>query len=84
MADIDWQREQVAKHFLLRGIQHWGQTDEEREQATRKYVAAAGKEFGTREAEEWLKGVLSRLRRGKFETEVEQLIAALASAKEAV
>lgn len=65
--------DRVAHTFLLQGIQHWGQTGEQREKATRAYVAAAGLMFGSTEANEWLAGVLKNLRRGEFNSEVQQL-----------
>jgi hypothetical protein len=67
----------VANRFLLQGIQHWGQSDAEREKATRDYIEAAGLESGTEEANKWLANVLTNLRRGKFELEIEQLNTAL-------
>lgn len=73
----DYQIEEIARSYLGLGIQYWGQTSEQREKATREYVEAAGLTFGSTEANEWLKGVILNLRRGKFETEVEQLIAAI-------
>jgi hypothetical protein len=69
--------DRVAHAFLLQGIQHWGQTAEQRERATRAYVEAAGLKFGSNEANEWLEVVLKNLRRGKFETEVEYLQSAI-------
>lgn len=72
-----YQLEKIARSYLGLGIQHWGQTAEQRERATRDYVEVAGLKFGSTEANEWLSGVISSLRRGKFETEVEQLIAAI-------
>lgn len=69
--------DRVAHNFLLQGIQHWGQTAEQREAATRAYVEAAGLKFGSTEANEWLAGVLRTLPRGKFESEVEHLQAAI-------
>lgn len=77
----DWMAQDVARHFLLMGIQQWGQSVKDREKATRQYVAAAGKKFGSNEANEWLDVVLANLRRGKLETEVEQLAASLMTAQ---
>jgi alpha-N-acetylglucosamine transferase len=65
--------DRVAHRFLLQGIQLWGQTAEQREKATRDYVAAAGLMFGSKEANEWLAAVLKNLRRGEFNSEVRQL-----------
>lgn len=79
----NYQLEEIARTYLGLGIQQWGQTAEQREQATRAYVEAAGFKFGSAEANEWVMGVVQNLRRGKFETEVEQLIAALASRQDA-
>lgn len=70
--------DRIAHTFLLQGIQHWGQTAEQREKATREYVSAAGLKFGTTEANEWLASILKNLRRGKFEDEIQQLQAAIA------
>jgi hypothetical protein len=78
-----YQLEEIARNYLGMGIQHWGQTAEQREMATREYVAAAGLQFGSTEANEWLKGVVLGLRRGKFEIEVEQLIAAIVRRQDA-
>lgn len=78
-----YQLEEIARTYLWLGIQQWGQTAEQREKATRAYVEAAGFKFGSTEANEWVMGVVQNLRRGKFETEVEQLIAALASRQDA-
>lgn len=69
--------DRVANRFLLQGIQDWGQTAEVRENAVRDYVAAAGLEFGSTEANEWLINVLRDLRRGEFSDEIRQLKAAL-------
>jgi hypothetical protein len=69
----DYEIETVCRRYLGMGLQDWGQTAEERENATRKYVAAAGKKFGTKEADEWLAGVVSNLQRGEFWNEVAQL-----------
>jgi hypothetical protein len=71
--------EDIAKTFLLRGIQQWGQSPADREQATREYVTAAGFVFGSDDGNEWLRHILQNLKRGKLETEIEQLVAALAS-----
>jgi hypothetical protein len=65
--------DRVAHTFLLVGIQHWGQTAEKREAATRAYVEAAGFRFGSTEANAWLDGVLKTLKRGELNSEVEQL-----------
>lgn len=65
--------DRVAHTFLLQGIQHWGQTAEQREAATRAYVAAAGLKFGSDEANKWLAEVIKNLRRGEFNDEVHQL-----------
>lgn len=70
--------DRVSHTFLLQGIQHWGQTAEQREKATRDYVEAAGLRFGSNEANEWLSGVLKTLRRGEFNSEVRQLQDAIA------
>ena len=70
--------DRTAHTFLLQGIQHWGQTAEQREKATRAYVEAAGLTFGSEEANEWLDGTLKNLRRGEFNSEVRQLQEALA------
>jgi hypothetical protein len=67
----------IASRFLLRGIQDWGQSAADREQATRDYVNAARYVFGSREGNAWLDGVLLKLRRGKFEDELEQLTSAI-------
>jgi hypothetical protein len=75
--------DQVANSFLLHGIQHWGQTAEQREKATRDYVEAAGLKFGSTEANEWLAGVLKNLQRGEFYSEVSQLQAAINARKAA-
>ena len=79
----DYQLEEVARSYLGMGIQSWGQTAEQREKATREYIKAAGLMFGSSEATEWLSGVLRGLRRGRFEDEVEQLVAALKSRRSA-
>lgn len=75
----DYALQEICRSYLGMGIQNWGQGADKREAATRKYVEAAGLTFGTTEADEWLSGVLGRLRRGKFETEIEQLMAAVSS-----
>lgn len=67
----------IARHFLLMGIQHWGQSTEKREEATRDYVQAAGLTFGTPESDAWLNIVLDSLVRGEFNSEARQLCAAL-------
>jgi len=77
----NYQLEEIARTYLGLGIQHWGQTAEQRERATREYVEAAGLKFGSTEANEWLKSIVLNLRRGKFETEVEQLMAAITNRK---
>lgn len=73
--------DRVVENYLLQGIQHWGQTAEQREKATRDFVEAAGLEFGTVEACKWLDGVLHNLRRGEFYSEVNQLQAAIDARK---
>lgn len=75
--------ERISRNFLLQGIQHWGQTAEQREKATRDYVAAAGIKFGTKEADDWLNGVLQKLQRGEFNSEARQLQAAIESRRAA-
>lgn len=75
--------DRTASNFLLSSIQHWGQSAEQREKATRDYVEAAGLKFGSTEANEWLEGVLKNLRRGEFHSEVRQLNAALEARKAA-
>jgi hypothetical protein len=75
----DYEIENISRKYLGMGIQDWGQTAEERENATRKYVEAAGLKFGTKEADQWLDGVLSNLRRGEFWSEVAQLGTAIKS-----
>ena len=67
----------IARKFLLRGIQDWGQSAADREQATREYVNAAHFVFGSREGNAWLDDVLKNIRRGEFNSEAEQLEAAL-------
>lgn len=78
----DYQIEEVCRSYLGMGIQHWGQSAEQRENATRKYVEAAGLQFGTNEANEWLLSVNKNLRRGKFESEIAQLVTALESRRD--
>lgn len=73
--------DRVAHTFLLQGIQHWGQSAEQREKATREFVAAAGLTFDSTEANEWLASVLKNLRRGEFNSEVSQLQAAIEARK---
>lgn len=74
--------DRVAHTFLLQGIQHWGQTAEQRENATRAYVQAAGLTFGSDEANKWLEEVLKTLPRGRFEGEVAYLQEQIAIRKE--
>lgn len=69
--------ERISRNFLLQGIQNWGQTAEQREKATRDYVAAAGLQFGSGEADVWLNDVLKDLKRGEFNSEARQLQAAV-------
>ena len=67
------------------GLQSWGQTAEQRNEATDNYLRAAGfmLERDREKATKWLGSVLRNLRRGKFETEVEQLQAAIEQRKAA-
>lgn len=67
----------TARTFLLTGIQDWGQSAADREQAMRDYVNAGRFVFGSREGNAWLDGVIAKLRRGEFNDEVEQLVTAL-------
>jgi hypothetical protein len=76
--------ERISRNFLLQGIQHWGQTAEQREKATRDYVEAAGLQFGTGKTDEWLNDVLKNLKRGEFNSEARQLQVAIESARKAV
>jgi hypothetical protein len=73
--------ERISRNFLLMGIQHWGQTAEKREEATREYVSAAGLKFGSKEASEWLAGVRKSLLRGEFNSEARQLQSAIEARK---
>lgn len=73
--------ERISRNFLLQGIQHWGQTAAQREKATRDYVVAAGIKFGTKEADDWLNGVVGNLQRGEFNSEARQLQAAIEARK---
>ncbi len=73
--------ERIARDFLLQGIQHWGQTDEQRNAAARAYVEAAGLRFGSVEASNWLADVKQKLVRGEFNSEGRQLQAAIEARK---
>lgn len=77
--------DRVAESFLSMGIQSWGQTAEQSKKATDAYLRAAGFELerDRAAANEWLDGVKRNMRWGKFETEVEQLKAALEQRKAA-
>jgi hypothetical protein len=77
MEQIMASHQDTARNFLLRGIQDWGQSAEQREQATRDYVNAGRYVFGSREGNAWLDSVLAKLRRGEFNNEVEHLVTAL-------
>jgi aspartate aminotransferase-like enzyme len=79
----NYQLEEIARTYLGLGIQNWGQSVEQREKATRAYVEAAGLKFGSMEANEWIMGVVQNLWRGKFETEVDQLVAAITNRRAA-
>lgn len=69
------QRTEIAQKYLLLGIQHWGQSEHERQKATNAYLEAAG--FRPGEGHEWLADIHQNLVRGKFEHELDQLVAAL-------
>lgn len=72
--------DRVAHTFLLQAIQHWGQTEQQREKATRDFVEAAGVKFPSHEAVKFLDGVTRNLKRGEFNSEVRQLQEMLATA----
>jgi hypothetical protein len=69
----------IARHFLSRGIQNWGQSAAERQAAKDSYLTAAGFTLDADRgaAEWWLDGVLDAMPRGKFEREVDYLAAAI-------
>lgn len=72
----------IAREFMLLGVQHWGQSKEDRAAATKAYLGLAGFSEGP-EADQWLKSVLAGLRRGEFNDEVAQLEAAAIAKAEA-
>ena len=75
----------IANKFLSLGIQHWGQTAEQREEATNEYLRAAGFDLDQDRATAalWLQDVLAKMPRGKFEDEAEHLRAAIEQRKAA-
>jgi hypothetical protein len=69
--------EDVASRYLSLGVQNWGQPAGKRKEAEREYIEAAGFRHGSKEGKEWLKGVMLKMKWGKYETEAEQLADAL-------
>jgi hypothetical protein len=69
--------ERISRDCMLMCVQHWGQTKEQRDAATKAYVEAAGFEHGTNDATAWLRDVVLNLRRGEFNDECRQLQRAL-------
>lgn len=95
--------DRIANNFMLRGVQDWGQSTQERAEATAAFLRAAGFDvevsgypiFGGmfpqqpikgkdgEAAFKWLDGVLRTMKRGEYNSEIEQLNAALAASKAA-
>jgi hypothetical protein len=89
--------DRIANTFMLRAVQDWGQSTQERAEATAAYLKAAGFDvepsgypiFGGmfpqqpikgkdgEAAHAWLAGVLKNLKRGEYNSEIEQLNAAI-------
>lgn len=71
--------EQIANKFLSLGVQHWGQSIEQREEATNEYLRAAGFDLDQDRAAAalWLQQVLAKMPRGRFEDEAAHLRSAI-------
>lgn len=66
----------IAKRYMILGVQSWGQSLDVRREATEAYLNAAGAGID-RAGYQWLAGVMANLRFGKVEDEIEQLTAVL-------
>ncbi len=72
--------ERMASKFLLRYVQHWGQSDMERQEARENFLQAAGfRDTDSELAGLWLADVVDDMPRGRFEDEVCYLERALQS-----
>jgi hypothetical protein len=71
----------ISRLMMLQGIQHWGQSQAQRDEAITNYVKAAGFDPSDPEADKWLSEVILSMPRGKYEIEVDHLTAALAKAQ---
>ena len=73
----------VSTKLMLRYIQHWGQSNIERNEARENYLKAAGfKDVGGEAAGLWLADIVDYMPRGKFEDEVAYLEKALQSQRD--
>ena len=64
---------EIATSFLLRGIQQWGQSQEDHDMAVRQYVEAAGFEYGSVAATRFLGEIERDLPRGECNAEIRWL-----------
>lgn len=70
----------IARKFLLFGVQEWGQADDARRTAAIAYLTLAGiDDVESKAASEFLAQTCRDLRRGKLEHEIDQLVAAAAA-----
>lgn len=76
-----WTDVEIARNFLLRAIQSWGLSQEDRDEAERLFVEAAGFAHNTPASKAFVLETVRNLYRGEFNNEVDQLAAALAAAK---